>query len=138
MKYRVALKKSKEGYSVSCPGLPGCWSQGKTEKEALENIQSAIREVLRNGRHHFKRLEDSGSGSARVDGRAKATRRQSSSSDPSFGESRFYNCHPGQAYRNDRRRSDHHGTSNNPVNEYTMGGIVRDAGLTIEQFKKLL
>jgi len=27
---------------------------------------------------------------------------------------------------------------NNPVNQYTMGGIVRDAGLTIEQFKKLL
>ena len=27
---------------------------------------------------------------------------------------------------------------NNPVNEYTMGGIVRDAGLTIGQFKKLL
>ena len=26
----------------------------------------------------------------------------------------------------------------NPVNEYTMGGIVRDASLTIEQFKKLL
>ena len=26
----------------------------------------------------------------------------------------------------------------NPVNEYTMGGIVRDAGLTIEKFKKLL
>jgi predicted RNA binding protein YcfA (HicA-like mRNA interferase family) len=26
----------------------------------------------------------------------------------------------------------------NPVNEYTMGGIVRDAGLTIEEFRKLL
>jgi predicted RNA binding protein YcfA (HicA-like mRNA interferase family) len=26
----------------------------------------------------------------------------------------------------------------NPVNAYTMGGIVRDAGLTVEQFKKLL
>ena len=46
MKYKVALKKSKEGYSVSCPGLPGCWSQGKTEDEALENIQDAIREYL--------------------------------------------------------------------------------------------
>ena len=46
MKYRVALKKSKEGYSVSCLGLPGCWSQGKTEREALENIQSAIQEYL--------------------------------------------------------------------------------------------
>lgn len=46
MKYRVMLKKSKEGYSVSCPGLPGCWSQGKTEREALDNIQSAIQEHL--------------------------------------------------------------------------------------------
>jgi predicted RNase H-like HicB family nuclease len=46
MKYTVALKKSKEGYSVSCPGLPGCWSQGKTEQEALENIQYAIREYF--------------------------------------------------------------------------------------------
>ena len=46
MKYKVVLKKSKEGYSVSCPGLPGCWSQGKTEDEALKNIQDAIREYL--------------------------------------------------------------------------------------------
>ena len=46
MKYKVALKKSKEGYSVSCPGLPGCWSQGKTKREALDNIQVAIREYL--------------------------------------------------------------------------------------------
>ena len=46
MKYKVVLKKSKEGYSVSCPGLPGCWSQGKTEDEAVANIQDAIREYL--------------------------------------------------------------------------------------------
>jgi predicted RNA binding protein YcfA (HicA-like mRNA interferase family) len=26
----------------------------------------------------------------------------------------------------------------NPVNSFTMGGIVRDAGLTAEEFKKLL
>ena len=26
----------------------------------------------------------------------------------------------------------------NPVNAYTMGGIIRDAGLTIEEFRKLL
>lgn len=26
----------------------------------------------------------------------------------------------------------------NPINAYTMGGLVRDAGLTIEEFKKLL
>ena len=27
---------------------------------------------------------------------------------------------------------------NNPVNAFTMGGIVRDAGLSIEEFRKLL
>jgi len=44
MKYRIALHKSEEGYSVSVPGLPGCWSQGATEDEAVENIRDAIRE----------------------------------------------------------------------------------------------
>ncbi|HEV2879791.1 MAG TPA: type II toxin-antitoxin system HicB family antitoxin [Pyrinomonadaceae bacterium] len=46
MKYKIVLEKSEEGYSVSCPGLPGCWSQGATEEEAIENIQDAIQEYL--------------------------------------------------------------------------------------------
>ena len=46
MKYKVALHRSEEGYSVSVPGLPGCWSQGATEQEAVENISDAIREYL--------------------------------------------------------------------------------------------
>jgi predicted RNase H-like HicB family nuclease len=46
MKYRIALHKSEEGYSVSVPGLAGCWSQGATEQEALDNIRDAIREYL--------------------------------------------------------------------------------------------
>jgi len=46
MTYRVALTKTDEGYAVSCPGLPGCWSQGATEDEALANIREAITEYL--------------------------------------------------------------------------------------------
>ena len=46
MKYKIILNKTDEGYSVSCPGLPGCWSQGDTEAEALENIKDAIQEYL--------------------------------------------------------------------------------------------
>ncbi|MDF0665976.1 MAG: type II toxin-antitoxin system HicB family antitoxin [Nitrospira sp.] len=46
MKYRIALHKSEEGFAVSVPGLPGCWSQGETEQEAIQNIQDAIREYL--------------------------------------------------------------------------------------------
>ena len=46
MNYKVVINESEEGFSVSCPGLPGCWSQGETEAEALVNIQDAIREYL--------------------------------------------------------------------------------------------
>ena len=46
MKYKIAIHKSDEGYSVSVPGLSGCWSQGANEPEALENIRDAIREYL--------------------------------------------------------------------------------------------
>ncbi|MGA2590899.1 MAG: type II toxin-antitoxin system HicB family antitoxin [Bryobacteraceae bacterium] len=46
MKYPVSLIPTDEGYSVSCPGLPGCWSQGATEEEASANIRDAIREYL--------------------------------------------------------------------------------------------
>lgn len=46
MRYKIALLKTDEGYSVSVPGLPGCWSQGATEEEALENIQDAIKGYL--------------------------------------------------------------------------------------------
>ncbi len=46
MKYKVALQQSEEGFSVSVPGLPGCWSQGETEEEALSNIEDAIRDYL--------------------------------------------------------------------------------------------
>lgn len=46
MRYRIALHPSDEGFAVSVPGLPGCWSQGATEGEAIENIKDAIREYL--------------------------------------------------------------------------------------------
>ncbi|PIX81480.1 MAG: HicB family protein [Candidatus Pacebacteria bacterium CG_4_10_14_3_um_filter_34_15] len=42
MKYLVIIHKSKYGYDVHAPAIPGCHSQGATEKEALENIQDAI------------------------------------------------------------------------------------------------
>jgi predicted RNase H-like HicB family nuclease len=44
MRYKVELIKSDDGYTIGCPELPGCWSQGRTEEEAISNIQGAIRE----------------------------------------------------------------------------------------------
>jgi predicted RNase H-like HicB family nuclease len=46
MRYRIALQRSEEGVSVSVPGLPGCWSQGRDDAEAIENIKDAIRDYL--------------------------------------------------------------------------------------------
>lgn len=42
MKYLLTIHKSKYGYDIHVPSLPGCHSQGSTEKEAMENIQDAI------------------------------------------------------------------------------------------------
>ena len=43
MKLKVVLEKGEDGFIVAhCPSLKGCWSQGKTEQEAINNIKEAI------------------------------------------------------------------------------------------------
>lgn len=43
MIFHVKLENAEDGWIVAeCPALPGCISQGKDEKEALENIKEAI------------------------------------------------------------------------------------------------
>ncbi len=43
MKFKVIIKEGEDGwYVVEVPSLPGCISQGKTKKEALNNIKEAI------------------------------------------------------------------------------------------------
>ena len=46
MTYDVVLEESDEGFSAHCPALPGCWSEGDTREEALENIREAIQDYL--------------------------------------------------------------------------------------------
>jgi predicted RNase H-like HicB family nuclease len=43
MIFHVTLEEAEDGWIVAeCPALPGCVSQGKDEKEAIENIKEAI------------------------------------------------------------------------------------------------
>jgi len=43
MRLKIVLEKGQDGYiTASVPSLPGCHSQGKTEKETLKNIKEAI------------------------------------------------------------------------------------------------
>ena len=46
MKYKVVLQRSDKGVAASVPGLPGCWSQGENEAEALEDIRAAVQEYV--------------------------------------------------------------------------------------------
>lgn len=41
-KFSIIIESDKDGYFVSCPQLQGCYSQGETYEEALENIKDAI------------------------------------------------------------------------------------------------
>ncbi len=84
MKYRVNIQKTEEGYAVWVPGLPGCWSQGSSEVEALDNVKDAIQLYLET-----------------VDQIITIPRA-------------------------------------NPVDAFTMGEIIKDAGLTVDEFKEHL
>jgi predicted RNase H-like HicB family nuclease len=57
MKYKIAMHHTEEGISVNVPALPGCWSEGDTEEEALDNIKDAIREYLAALEDRFKGAE---------------------------------------------------------------------------------
>jgi len=47
MKFNVIITRDEDGMFIAeCPSIPGCVSQGKTEQEAEENIQDAIKECL--------------------------------------------------------------------------------------------
>lgn len=53
MKYRIFLEQDEDGiYVAECPSLPGCVSQGQTRKEALENIQDAMKGYLESLKKH--------------------------------------------------------------------------------------
>jgi len=53
MRDKKALQQSDKGFGVSIPGLPGCWLQGATEQEAIENIKDAIRDYLPWSKNNF-------------------------------------------------------------------------------------
>ena len=53
MKVRILIEQDEDGIFVAeCPSLPGCVSQGMTRREAVENIQDAIRGYLESLRKH--------------------------------------------------------------------------------------
>ncbi len=51
-RFSVIIEKDKDGYFAFCPELQGCYTQGDTYEEVLENIRDAIR------LHIEDRLED--------------------------------------------------------------------------------
>lgn len=47
LKFYVTVDRDEDGvFVVECPSIPGCFSQGSTEEEALTNIEDAIRSCL--------------------------------------------------------------------------------------------
>jgi predicted RNase H-like HicB family nuclease len=51
-RFSIVIEKDKDGYFAFCPELQGCYTQGATYEETIENIKDAIR------LHVEDRLED--------------------------------------------------------------------------------
>lgn len=53
MRYRILIEQDEDGIFVAeCPSLPGCISQGKTRKEALDNMEDAIKGYIESLKKH--------------------------------------------------------------------------------------
>ena len=53
MRYRILIEQDEDGIFIAkCPALPGCISQGRTHKEAVKNIQDAIKGYLESLKKH--------------------------------------------------------------------------------------
>jgi predicted RNase H-like HicB family nuclease len=46
MRYQVKLNKIDQVYAIWCPALPGCWTVGDSEQEALDKIKYVIKDHL--------------------------------------------------------------------------------------------
>jgi predicted RNase H-like HicB family nuclease len=42
-RFAIVVEKDKEGYFAYCPELQGCYTQGGTFEEVMENIKDAIK-----------------------------------------------------------------------------------------------
>ncbi|MBI3552791.1 MAG: type II toxin-antitoxin system HicB family antitoxin [Elusimicrobia bacterium] len=61
MSYAVVLDKNDEGrWTVTCPVLPGCISEGDTKEDALRNIKDAIHLYLRSVKKELALLKHKG------------------------------------------------------------------------------
>jgi predicted RNase H-like HicB family nuclease len=59
--FKVLLEPDETGgYVVSCPALPGCYSQGETVADALSNIKEAIELTLEDMRERGEQIPDPG------------------------------------------------------------------------------
>jgi len=57
--FKVLLEpEASGGYVVSCPAIPGCYSQGETVAEALENIKEAIQLCIEEMRARGEQVPD--------------------------------------------------------------------------------
>ncbi len=60
LEFKVFLEPDETGgYVVSCPSLPGCFSQGETVEEALVNIKEAIKLCIEDMKSQKEKVRDS-------------------------------------------------------------------------------
>ena len=136
MRYKVNIKKTEEGYAVWCPGLPGCWSQGQTEEEALENIKDAINSYLETVNELCGNKESRYVEVGWVLPKIAGINHQQAVN--AFKKAGFWIVRQGKHITMTNGERIITIPRANPINAFTMAGIIRDAGMSIQEFKKLL
>lgn len=116
MRYRIAIHSRKKAFPFRFPACQGAGRRVRPTLRRLRTLRTRFVTILPSSKSRFagKRF-------------AKST-----------SKSRMYYCSSGKAYRPVKGYTHPDDSTSYPVNAFTLGGIVRDAGLTVEQFRDLL
>jgi predicted RNase H-like HicB family nuclease len=142
MKFRVVLQQDEDGvFVVEVPSLPGCVSQGISRAQALDNIREAIEGYLESLKHHGEPIpppideeivDVSKHGAASVRPRGRPC--------PSEGRLRIQpaTCSHIITRHHDPPHRRLVVPDHSEIAKGTLRSIIRQAGLTVEQFAALL
>lgn len=136
MTYETACVETDEGSCVSVPRLPGCWSQGVAEAEALESARGAVSEYLA---VHDELLRDTEVRNVEVvEPVPKLPGINHLDAVRALQKAGFRAARPGMHIVITDGTRILSIARHNPVDAFKLGGIVRDAGLNLDEFKRLL
>ena len=136
MEFKIIVEKGEDGFVARCPALKGCWSQGKTAKEALQNIKEAVQLYLEPDPKDFPRRASRSRNSRKIKELIIPPLISGQEVVRVFERIGYYRVSQGVSHikiRNDITQTILIIPDHERIYRYTLKGIFKDAGNTLKK-----